>query len=210
MASHTDETTKNESNTLWAKRGSRSTAKSQVTLRDLGGECKDRVSEYSKKFVWRIQFDLELGKQVHDQVKTEMQQREWSPRSRLWMYIKLSSYTQGDGWIPWLELKPSLLENDQIGVFTLREFLKGEIVGWVCGRSKSETSFWSDPKCWDMGMHFIQNPICRGAKHKGASTWRKVNCVVNDEGCVYTTKAIHKGMELYGDLNTVVEGEKFR
>lgn len=184
--------------------------KAQVTLHAIGSSgYKDSVHErenlYNHLYQWRYILALEQHMETYKQVGGCSRKKQCHEESHLWLFIKLSTYSQGDGWIPWVELKRSEVKRGQIGAFSLREFQKGEVVGWISDNDENEDIFSTQPMSLGMGMAFIKNPIPKDGTGNRKSLWRKVNCVVDETGCVYATKGIHKGQELYGDLNNTVE-----
>ena len=192
----------------WKGRGA--TGKAQATLHAIGSSgYKDSVEErkrlYNHSYQWRYILALEQHMETYKQVGGCLKKKQCHKESRLWLFIKLSTYSQGDGWLPWVELKQSEVKGSQVGAFSLREFQKGEVVGWISDDDESKDIFSTQPMTLGMGMGFIKNPIPKDGTANRRSLWRKLNCVVDERGCVYATKGIHKGQELYGDLNNQVE-----
>lgn len=47
------------------------------------------------------------------------------------LYLKHRGRQIREGWVPWLQIKPSSEVKGKLGVFTMREFKKGDILGWM-------------------------------------------------------------------------------
>ena len=116
-----------------------------------------------------------------------------------------------DGWVPWLMVRP---DNTNTGyrVFALREFRKGELVGWLFGKSASPaeaskyrkhnvdaegtTGFFAG-----MGLHLVASPTwgLEDPRHirrvKGLA-----NVQYENDGAVIARKNIPMEEELLGDL----------
>ena len=184
--------------------------KARITLKEMEDSgytngLENRTKLYKQSYVWRYFVELEHGMEIEKQLLQESESPMRTGRGRMWLFIKLATFSQGDGWVPWIEVKPSLLENERMGVFTLREFQKHEVVGWIGIDDKEFDEITERPSALGMGMMYIRNPIPKDGSGKGTNVWRKVNCVLDKRGCVYTTKGIHKGQELYADLHTLVD-----
>jgi hypothetical protein len=119
-------------------------------------------------------------------------------------------------WIPWVEIKPSVLDGAGLGVFAVREFRKGQEIGWYYGRKKTQKRVnnrsryqLSDldaegglGKPGRLGMHFINDPSLVSS---GAADLKRKSKLWNVEfHCDYSVRAkrqIRPGDELYADYN---------
>jgi len=189
-----------------------SLSKAQTTLLRMGEKsfrknATDRTRCYGEFYEWRSIQKMVTGSILKKQLLKEAKNAELSSEVRLCLFLKLAKFSQGDGWVPWVEIRESGVKDGVLGLFALREFHKGEIIGWLFDSDKRLDPWENDVLSLGMGTHYIQNPVPRGRTYPGQyRSYKWINCVVDDEGCVYATKGIHKNKELYGDLETAVVG----
>ena len=53
--------------------------------------------------------------------------------------LYLKSEAPRTNWVQWLEVKPSNIPGAGLGVFTLREFTRGQAIGWYYGTKKKKS-----------------------------------------------------------------------
>jgi len=184
--------------------------KVEATLIDVGSQSiresvDNQVHTYREYYVWRQMFELEPNIALHEQLTAESTTK--LDKFRLWLYVRMSRFSQGDGMVPWVELRQSYINTAVLGIFALREFRKGEIIGWMFptdrragrdGAVSRECILSTRPVLYGMGMSFIQNITEKGIGATCSNGFQiKPNCEVHSNGCMCATKGIHKGRELY-------------
>ena len=138
--------------------------------------------------------------------------------------LYLKSEAPRTNWVQWLELKPSNIPGAGLGVFTLREFTRGQAIGWYYGTKKKKSvgqdgaaggtmyqladldaqgSFGYPGR---LGMHVMNDPtmnLLDDAERQNAM--RMWNVMLHSDYAVTAKRQIRIGEELYADYNRAFE-----
>ena len=127
-----------------------------------------------------------------------------------WRLEIKTSYKAHSGWVPWLRVKPSDT-NTGYRVYALREFRKGELVGWFYGERcsavpsayrKHNIDAGGSTDCFaGMGLHLLSDPTVGISDPDIVSKVQSlVNVLYEEDGAVVSSKNICVNDEIRGQL----------
>jgi hypothetical protein len=131
------------------------------------------------------------------------------------LYIKVDNKRN---WEPWLQVKESSLPGAGKGIFALREFRKGQVIGWYYGKKVPGSNHEKKPYQFAnidaeggrgypgrLGLHFLNDPTLSQGK-EGLETkqgtdlkasLKKVNVRLHKDGLALAVSQIRVGDELF-------------
>ena len=121
-------------------------------------------------------------------------------------------------WVPWIEIKPSNIQGAGMGVFAMREFTKGQAIGWYYGKARNSSIPRDDNSAMyqmanidaqggigfpgRLGMHFLNDPTMNLQETRDINKAKKMwNVELESDYAVVAKRQIRIGDELYADYN---------
>ena len=177
---------------------------------DIFGDPQRQDELLNKIYRWEMVMQLRDG--ILTASPPEAQRADVSYR------LYLRSESKNIQWVQWIEVKPSTIQGAGLGVFAMREFTKGQAIGWYYGKARNSNIPRDDNSAryqmihidaqgsvgfpGRLGMHILNDPTMSLEDESDIKKAKKMwNVELNGDYSVTTKRQIHSGDELYVDYN---------